>query len=345
MKGVLLVNLGSPDSNDPRDVKKYLGEFLMDEKVIDLPAWLRTFLVKGIILNTRPKKSAKAYKKIWWKEGSPLIVLSRRLQQKVIKKTRIPIALGMRYGKPSIKTGLSELQEKGVKEVLLIPLYPQYATATTETILDLTEKLRNSYFQEMNISHVPAFYNKPEYIKALSGSIEKFLKDKEYDHLLFSYHGIPERHIYKSDITKKHCKIDESCCKTPSKAHEFCYRHQCLSTTESVISELNLDKRKVSTSFQSRLGVNPWLQPYTSKTIIQKAKKNEIKKLAIVTPAFVSDCLETLEEIALEGKEEFLESGGEEFHTIPCINDNDEWVDVLSGWISNFEKSKGKAIK
>ena len=340
MKGVLLVNLGSPESNNPKDVKKYLGEFLMDERVIDLPGWLRAFLVKGIILNTRPKKSAKAYKKIWWKEGSPLIVLSKRLQQKVIKKTSIPIALGMRYGNPSIKNGLSELHEKGVKEVLLIPLYPQFAMATTETILVLSEKLRNSHFPEMKISHVPAFYNKPEYIKALSGSIEKFLKNKEYDHLLFSYHGIPERHIYKSDITKKHCKINGSCCDTPSKAHEFCYRHQCLSTTERVISELKLDKRKVSTSFQSRLGVNPWLQPYTSKTIIQKAKKNDVKRLAIVTPAFVSDCLETLEEIAMEGKEEFLESGGKEFHTIPCINDSDEWVDVLSGWISDFEKSK-----
>ena len=162
----------------------------------------------------------------------------------------------MRYGNPSIKAGLSELQKKGVKEVLLIPLYPQFAMATTETILVLTEKLRNSYFQEMSISHVPAFYNKPEYIKALSGSIEKFLKDKEFDHLLFSYHGIPERHIYKSDITKKHCKIDESCCKTQSKAHEFCYRHQCLSTTERVISELNLDKRKVSKVISGSIYLN-----------------------------------------------------------------------------------------
>ncbi len=340
MKGVLIVNLGSPDSIDPKDVKKYLGEFLMDERVIDLPLWLRTFLVKGIILNTRPKKSAAAYKKIWWKEGSPLIVLSKRLYQKVIKKTDIPVALSMRYGNPSMKTGLSELYEKGVKEVLVIPLYPQFAMATTETILVLSEELRRNYFPEMKITHIPAFYNKPEYVKALSNSIKENLKNIDYDHLLFSYHGIPERHIYKSDVTKSHCKIDGSCCNTPSKAHEFCYRHQCLSTTENVISELNLDRKKVSTSFQSRLGANPWLQPYTAKTIVEKAEKDGIEKLAIVTPAFVSDCLETLEEIAMEGKEEFLESGGKEFHTIPCINDNDEWVDVIAGWIADFKKPK-----
>ena len=340
MKGVLIVNLGSPDSNDPKDVKKYLGEFLMDERVIDLPLWLRTFLVKGIILNTRPKKSAAAYKKIWWKEGSPLIVLSKRLYQKVINKTDIPVALAMRYGNPSMKTGLSELYEKGVKEVLVIPLYPQFAMATTETILVLSEELRRNYFPEMKITHIPAFYNKPEYVKALSNSIKENLKNIDYDHLLFSYHGIPERHIYKSDVTKSHCKIDGSCCNTPSKAHEFCYRHQCLSTTENVISELNLDRKKVSTSFQSRLGANPWLQPYTAKTIVEKAEKDGIEKLAIVTPAFVSDCLETLEEIAMEGKEEFLESGGKEFHTIPCINDNDEWVDVIAGWIADFKKPK-----
>lgn len=340
MKGVLIVNLGSPDSNDPKDVKKYLGEFLMDDRVIDLPLWLRTFLVKGIILNTRPKKSAAAYKKIWWKEGSPLIVLSKRLYQKVINKTDIPVALAMRYGNPSMKTGLSELYEKGVKEVLVIPLYPQFAMATTETILVLSEELRRNYFPEMKITHIPAFYNKPEYVKALSNSIKENLKNIDYDHLLFSYHGIPERHIYKSDVTKSHCKIDGSCCNTPSKAHEFCYRHQCLSTTENVISELNLDRKKVSTSFQSRLGPIPWLQPYTAKTIVEKAEKDGIEKLAIVTPAFVSDCLETLEEIAMEGKEEFLESGGKEFHTIPCINDNDEWVDVIAGWIADFKKPK-----
>lgn len=337
MKGVLLVNLGSPDSTDPKDVKKYLGEFLMDERVIDVPLWFRTFLVKGIILNTRPKKSAAAYQKIWWKEGSPLIVLSERLQEKVQAKTDLPVALAMRYGSPSIKTGLQELYDKGVKDVLLIPLYPQFAMATTETILVLAEELRKEFFSDMKIEHIPAFYNQPEYIKALSNSIKDYLADKEYDHLLFSYHGVPERHIKKSDVTRSHCKIDGSCCNKPSPAHEFCYRHQCYQTTKNVIQELGLDENTVSTSFQSRLGVDPWLQPYTDRTIVKKAEKDGIKKLAIVTPAFVSDCLETLEEIAMEGKEEFLEAGGEAFYTVPCINDNEEWIDVLAKWVNEFE--------
>lgn len=336
MKGALLVNLGSPDSTNPKDVKKYLDEFLMDERVIDVPYWFRAFLVRGIILNTRPKKSAAAYKKIWWEEGSPLIVLSERLQEKVQAKTEVPVALAMRYGKPSIKSGLQELHDKGVTEVILIPLYPQFAMATTETIVVLAEKLRKEFFPDMKITDVPAFYNKPEYIKALSNSIKDYLADKDYDHLLFSYHGVPERHIRKSDITKSHCKIDGSCCNTPSKAHEFCYRHQCLQTTKNVIKELGLNEENVSTSFQSRLGVDPWLQPYTDRTIVNKAEKDGIKKLAIVTPAFVSDCLETLEEIAMEGKEEFIEAGGEEFHTVPCINDNEEWVNALAKWINEF---------
>lgn len=339
MKGVLLVNLGSPDSTNPKDVKKYLDEFLMDERVIDVPYWLRAFLVRGIILNTRPKKSAAAYQKIWWDEGSPLIVLSERLQAKVQDQTELPVALAMRYGNPSLKSGLQELYEKGVKDVLMIPLYPQFAMATTETIVVLAEELRKEFFSDMKITDVPAFYNKPEYIKALSNSIKDYLSDKDYDHIMFSYHGVPERHIRKSDITKSHCKIDGSCCNTPSKAHEFCYRHQCFQTTKNVINELGLDEDKVTTTFQSRLGVDPWLQPYTDRTLVKKAEKDGVKKLAIVTPAFVSDCLETLEEIAMEGKEEFIEAGGEEFHTVPCINDNDEWVAVLAKWINEFKEN------
>ena len=339
MKGVLLVNLGSPDSTNPKDVKKYLDEFLMDERVIDVPYWLRSFLVRGIILNTRPKKSAAAYQKIWWVEGSPLIVLSERLQSKVQNQTELPVALAMRYGNPSLKSGLQELYDKGVKDVLMIPLYPQFAMATTETIVVLAEELRKEFFSDMKITDVPAFYNKPEYIKALSNSIKDYLSDKDYDHIMFSYHGVPERHIRKSDITKSHCKIDGSCCNTPSKAHEFCYRHQCFQTTKNVIKELGLAEDKVTTTFQSRLGVDPWLQPYTDRTLVKKAEKDGVKKLAIVTPAFVSDCLETLEEIAMEGKEEFIEAGGEEFHTVPCINDNDEWVAVLAKWINEFKEN------
>lgn len=338
-KGVLLVNLGSPDSPYPKDVKKYLDEFLMDERVIDVPYWLRVFIVRGIILNTRPKKSAKAYQKIWWDEGSPLIVLSERLQEKVQDMVSVPIALAMRYGKPSIETGLRELANKGVNDVLLVPLYPQFAMATTETILVLAEKLRKKHFPEMSFTSLPAFYNHPDYIRVLSNSIEEHLKGKEWEHILFSYHGVPERHIRKSDITKSHCKIDGQCCKTPSPAHQFCYRHQCYETTRQVAEYLELKEGTYSSSFQSRLGRDPWLQPFTDDTVEEFAE-NGTKKMAIVTPAFVSDCLETLEEIAMEAKEEFLEEGGEEFHVIPCLNDREDWVKVLSRWIDEWAFSK-----
>ena len=339
MKGALLINLGSPDSPDPRDVKRYLGEFLMDERVIDLPKPLRTFLVKGIILNTRPKKSAKAYKKIWWEEGSPLIVLSKRLQKAVQKKVSVPMGLAMRYGSPSIKQGIKSLVDQGVDEIMLIPLYPQFAMATTETILVLAEKIKNEKYPELEFTVLPPFYNHPDYIRVLSESIQEDLKDKKWEHLLFSYHGIPERHIRKSDITKSHCKIDKSCCQTTSEAHQYCYRHQCYETTRQVAEYLELKEGTYSTSFQSRLGVDPWLQPYTDQTVARFAKKG-IKNMAIVTPAFVSDCLETLEEIGMEAAEDFEEKGGEELHVIPCINTRTDWVNVMSRWIDQWAKAE-----
>ncbi|MBQ0788723.1 MAG: ferrochelatase [Oceanihabitans sp.] len=336
-KGILLVNLGSPESPEPKDVKKYLGEFLMDERVIDIPVLARTALVKGIILNTRPKASAAAYKKIWWEEGSPLIVLSERLQKKLQKETEMPVALAMRYGTMTIKKGLQELIDKGVDEVLLFPLYPQFAMATTETITVLAEKLRQKFFPNIKIESVPAFYNKPDYIEVLSNSIAKHLKTVNYEHVLFSYHGVPERHIRKSDVTKSHCKIDGSCCATPSKAHEFCYRHQCLEVTRLVAEKLRFKEGAFSTSFQSRLGFDPWLQPYTDRTI-ERLGKQGVKNMAIVTPAFVSDCLETLEEIAMEGQEIFHEMGGKDFSTVPCLNDDDAWVSLLAKWVNNWSE-------
>ena len=338
MKGVLLVNLGSPESPTAKDVKPYLDEFLMDKYVIDVPFLLRALLVRGIILQTRPKKSAKAYAKIWWDEGSPLIVLSKRLQEKIRKQVNIPVELGMRYGNPSIESALQILNDKGVTEVLLFPLYPQYAMASTETILVLAEKLRKEKFPHMTFTIVPAFYNKKDYIANLANSIKKHVEGFEYDHLLFSYHGIPERHIRKSDVTKSHCKIDASCCNTPSPAHEFCYRHQCYETTKQVAEFLGLKEGSYSQTFQSRLAGDKWLTPYTD-TEINKMPAKGIKKLAVVTPAFVSDCLETLEEIAMEANHEFKEHGGEEFLAIPCLNDDDEWVQTISNWISDFQKN------
>lgn len=337
-KGVLLVNLGSPDSPNPKDVKTYLDEFLMDERVIDVPYLLRSFIVRGIVLNTRPKASAAAYQKIWWEEGSPLIVISERLQEKIQKQIDFPVALAMRYGSMTIKKGLQELVDQGVDEVLMIPLYPQFAMATTETILVKAEEVRKAFFPNLSITDLPAFYNDSDYIDVLSNSISRHLQGQSYDHVLFSYHGVPERHIKKSDITKSHCKIDGSCCATASKAHQFCYRHQCFEVTRLVAEKLNLKEGAFSTSFQSRLGFDPWLQPYTDRTI-ERLGKNGVKNLAIVTPAFVSDCLETLEEIAMEGQEIFHEVGGKNYTTVPCLNDDQEWVNLLSKWINHWGQS------
>jgi protoporphyrin/coproporphyrin ferrochelatase len=337
MKGVLLVNLGSPESPTAKDVKPYLDEFLMDRFVIDVPFILRALLVRGIILQTRPKKSAAAYAKIWWKEGSPLIVLSKRMHKKVQDLVDVPVALAMRYGTITIMKGLQELHDKGVNEVMLFPLYPQHAMASTTTILVLAEELRAKHFPEMKFKTVPAFYNKPDYIKVLAENIKKHLGDYDYDHLLFSYHGIPKRHIRKTDITKSHCKIDRTCCSTPSPAHEFCYSHQCYETTKLVTEYLNIPKEKYSQTFQSRLAGDKWLTPYTDVEINKMPEKG-IKKLAVVTPAFVSDCLETLEEIAMEANEEFLHHGGEEFMAIPCLNDDDNWCQLVADWIGDFKK-------
>lgn len=343
-KGILLVNLGSPASPEPKDVKTYLDEFLMDERVIDFPKWARTLLVKGIILNTRPKASAKAYKKIWWEEGSPLIVLSERLQKKVQEKVDYPVALAMRYGSLTIKKGIQELVDQGCTEIKTIPLYPQFAMATTETIDVKVDELVAEYFPQVTITRTPAFYKRKDYIKALSDSIAERLDGLDYEHILFSYHGVPERHIRKSDITNGNCKMNGECCfKMGSKQHEFCYRHQCEITTVNVAKALGLKNRTYSTTFQSRLGFDPWLKPYTDRTI-ERMGKNGTKKMAIVTPAFVSDCLETLEEIAMEGEEIFHEVGGKEFTVIPCLNDRDDFAQVLTNMITEWAEVKEEQI-
>lgn len=264
-----------------------------------------------------------------------MIVLSKRLLQKMEAKVQLPLALGMRYGKPSIQSGLQELADKGVTEVLLVPMYPQFAMATTETILVLAESLRQKHFPQIQFTTLPSFYKHPDYIRVLSQSIEESLKGKEWEHLLFSYHGVPERHIRKSDITKSHCKIDGQCCQKTSPAHQYCYRHQCFETTRLVAEYLELKPDSYSTSFQSRLGLDPWLQPYTDKTVAKMAQSG-VKNMAIVTPAFVSDCLETLEEIGMEAVEDFEEKGGDHLHVIPCINDREDWVNVMSRWVDEW---------
>ncbi len=293
MKGILLNNLGSPDSTDTADVKKYLGEFLMDERVIDIPYWKRWLLINGIILNTRPKKSGAAYKKIWWKQGSPLVVISEMFTKKVIKKVDIPVALAMRYGSMSMEQGIKELTDQGVTEIFLAPLYPHYAMSSFETVVVKAEEILAATYPKVKLDVLPPFYNEPDYIKAMSNNIANHLKGFDYDHILFSYHGIPERHIKKSDPTNSHCKIDGSCCDRNSVAHHTCYRHQCFETTKEIVKELGLKEGTYSNSFQSRLLKDPWLKPYTDFEL-EKFPGLGKKKLAVITPAFVADCLETL---------------------------------------------------
>ncbi len=337
MKGLLLVNLGSPDSTNPKDVKRYLSEFLMDERVIDLNYWKRWLLVKGIILNTRPKKSAAAYEKVWTDEGSPLIVISKKLTRKVSQKlgTDIPVVLGMRYGNPSILSALEELKSKGVTDIFIVPLYPQYAMSTTETVEEKVKADLEALNWKVNFKFQPPFFDDPEYIKALATSISEQVDPTVYDKVLFSYHGIPERHIFKTDPTGL-CKIDGSCCSTPSEAHKTCYRHQCFKTTENICDQLNWQESQTLTTFQSRLGRSEWLKPYTADTLKELPAKG-IKKIAVVTPAFVADCLETIEEIGMEGKEDFLHAGGEQYDVVPCLNDRDDFVDAIVSWFNRYE--------
>ena len=331
-KGILLVNLGSPDSADLKDVKRYLDEFLMDERVIDLPYWKRFLLVKGIILNTRPKRSAKAYQKIWRQDGSPLIIFSEKFRKKLAVKLSVPVALGMRYGSMSIRKAMQELAENGVNQVFLIPLYPHYAMSSYETVVAKTMEVKNQYFPEFSIDVLPPFYNNKLYISSLTNLVKEQSGMADFDHLLFSFHGIPERHIYKTDPTHSHCKIDDSCCRTGSVAHKTCYRHQCFETAEAVVRSLDLPQEKYSIAFQSRLLKDPWLKPYTDRKITDLARSG-VKRLAVLAPSFVTDCLETLEEINIEGKRIFKEAGGEDFIYIPCLNYRDDWVETVDQWV------------
>ncbi len=334
MKGLLLINLGSPDSTNIIDVKRYLDEFLMDERVIGKSYLFRYILVKGIILNFRPRKSAAAYKKIWWKEGSPLVVLSRRLEEKVRKLIDIPVALAMRYGSISINKGIQELKDKGVNEITVLPLYPHYAMSSYESVVVKVDEEISKNFSDIKTNIIPAFYNDKLYLKTLVNQIKSHLEKIDYDHILFSYHGIPESHIRISDPTNYHCKIN-SCCDKCSVAHNTCYRHQVFQTTKSIVKQLGIKEGAYSNAFQSRLANEPWLKPYTDSELERLAKEG-VKKMVVITPAFVTDCLETLEEIAMEAKEEFIEAGGEQFHYIPCLNDNDEWAETIAEWSKQF---------
>ncbi len=328
-KAILLMNLGSPDSTSVKDLRTYLNEFLMDERVIDVAKWWRTILVKGIIVPLRAPKSAKAYESVWTKEGSPLIVLTKQLQTAVSAKTSLPVEICMRYGNPSPKEAMDRLKKDypRLKEVMLLPLYPHYAMSSYETAVEYAKEIHKKQGYNFSLKIVAPFYKKENYITALTDSIRPYLQN-EFDLLLFSYHGIPERHVKKTDCTGNHCLQSPDCCQQDSPAHAFCYRHQVIKTTELVAAQLGIPKNKYAFSFQSRLGRDPWLKPYTAKWL-ETLPAEGVKKIMVVCPAFVSDCLETLEEMGVEGKEIFLHAGGENFTLIPCMNVHEKWVDTV----------------
>ena len=331
-RGVLLMNLGSPDSTQVRDVKRYLDEFLMDGRVIDSPWLFRLLLVKGIIVPFRAPKSAEAYKKIWTSEGSPLIVITQQLQKALSSQVDMPVEIAMRYGNPSVASAFEKLKEQGVTEVISVPLYPHYAMSSYETAVEHAREVYKKKDYGFTLDFIAPYYNEENYINALTESLRPYAGN-EFDHFLFSYHGVPERHIFKGDITGAHCLKVPNCCEVDSPAHRQCYRHQCFVTTKIVAERLGIPKDKYSVSFQSRLGREEWLKPYTAVRLEELPHEGK-KKVLVACPAFVSDCLETLEEIAVEGKHTFMNAGGEEFTMIPCMNVHPLWVKAIAKYVN-----------
>jgi ferrochelatase len=331
--GILLVNLGTPKNPSFIEIAKYLREFLSDPRVIDLPKIIRLILVYVIILPTRPFKAKQAYSKIWSKAGSPLRYISNnvttKLQQKI--EENYLVAGSMRYGEPSIASGVQKL--KDCSKIIVLPLFPQYSSAATGSA---TEKAMNEISKLWNIPDIQiinSFYQHESFIKAYSNNISAQLKQQKHAFLLFSYHGLPTRHIAKSNCTYT-CAGGSNPCPSITKKNHFCYKAQCYATSKLIAKELELDQESYSTSFQSRLGKTPWIPPYTDDMLLL-LREREIENLVIACPAFVTDCLETLEEIGMEAKKTWLQLGGKNLTLVPCLNDDDLWISSIIDIIKN----------
>lgn len=331
-KGVLLVNLGSPDSPAVADVRRYLREFLMDGRVLDAPWPIRFCLVHLGILPKRSQASAHAYQTIWTPEGSPLVVSGRRVQQHLQTRLPVPIELAMRYQHPSIPDAVDRLAARGVRELFLIPLFPHYAMSSYETAVVRVREMAARRAPHMRVRVMPPYGSDADYIAALVASAESFLR-RPYDHLLFSFHGVPERHLHKSDPSGRHCLKVPNCCEVSSPVHATCYRAQCLQTVAAFVRATGVTKYSVA--FQSRLGRDPWLRPYTDEELERLARAG-VRKLLVICPAFVADCLETLEEIGMRGRETFLAAGGQQYTLIPCLNEHPRWLAILEQRIRDF---------
>lgn len=330
--GALLVNLGSPDSSSTADVRRFLREFLMDPRVLDLPWPIRLFLVHVLILPRRSGASADAYRSIWLPEGSPLVVISRRLLAGLRPRVGCPVELAMRYQNPTIDEALQRLAAQGVEDLLLIPLFPHYAMSSYETVVERVRHVLPRVAPQMRLTVHPPYGDHPEYLTALTASAASYLH-QEHDHLLFSFHGIPERHLRKSDPTRRHCLNRADCCWTPSPAHLTCYRAQCYQTMSAFVARTGTTRYSIA--FQSRVGNQPWLTPYTDLELVRLARAG-IRRLLVLCPAFVADCLETLEEIGIRGRARFREAGGETLEVIPCLNDHPLWIAALQKMIDRF---------
>lgn len=336
-KGILLLNLGSPKSTSVPDVRNYLREFLGDERVIDYPAAFRFALLEGIVLRTRPKKSAAAYETVWTPEGAPLLVTTEKLRAKLEKATGLPVVTGMRYGEPSCADAVKKVLELGIDDLFVMPQYPHYAMSSYETVVVKIQEELKRLAPHLKYHVLQPYFNDPAYIKTLVESARPWL-EKPFDKILFSYHGVPERHLRKGDPSKAHCTKVANCCAVASPCHATCYKHQCVETTRLFTEAAGLRPEQVEVAFQSRFGPEKWIPPYTDERL-DALPKEGVKKLLVMCPAFTADCLETIEEISGEGKEEFLHAGGESFEQIPCLNDQDIYVKYLADRAATWKPS------
>jgi len=328
------VNLGSPDSPAVRDVRRYLREFLMDGRVLDMP-WIKRFLlVHFAILPSRPRESAEAYRKVWLPEGSPLVVTSKNVHGKLQTRVDAPVELAMRYQNPRIEQAIDNLLKNGVNEILLIPLFPHYAMSSFETAVEKVKTVLHSKAPGVKLVVQSPYFDQPDYIQALAASARETL-DRGFDHLLFSFHGLPERQLTKTDPSGSHCLAANDCCSGNHPSHGTCYRAQCFKTVDAFVRAAGIPPEKKSVAFQSRLGRDPWLKPYTDLELPRLAKQG-VKRMLVICPAFVSDCLETVEEIGMRAKETFIEAGGESLELVPCMNEHPLWLKALENMADAF---------
>jgi ferrochelatase len=326
--GVLLVNLGTPDTPQTPDVRKYLREFLMDRRVIDIPAVSRFFLINGVIAPFRAPKSAKVYKELWTDRGSPLLFhsedVTKLLQEELGKQ--YTVRLGMRYQSPSLESAIADLQQKVVDKIIVIPLFPQYASASTGSVAEKVMDIVKKWEVIPSISFVNRFCDDPLFIETIATLGRQYMEREEFDFFIFSYHGLPERQILKASVDN-YCRLGD-CCSVYTRKNRYCYRAQCFHTSRLVAAELGIPPEKYVVSFQSRLGKNPWIKPYTDE-LIKELPAQGIKRVLAFSPAFVADCLETIIEVGEEFREIFEEAGGERWQLVESLNSHPLWVKAL----------------